>query len=547
MTRATMKNLLSPIWLIPILALVVALWMVWQESAGTGPQITVLIKDAEGLEAGKTPVRVRNVDVGLVTDISLTDDLSSAVLTVEMNQDSERMLATDSEVWVVKPRIGRQGVSGLSTLLSGAYVRLQPGESEQTKRQFEALEEPPVTSQQTPGQRITLTSDVSSAIVVGDVVQYRGVAVGHVEKVDFSVDTRTMSYQVFVEAPYDQLLTENTRFWLQRGLSLRWNSNGLDVSLGSLETLLGGGISFGVPEGQPAGDKVAAEAPFELFDSREAARQQGFVNGIDYVLLLDESVAGLEEGAPVQFKGVRVGTVLKVPLRWNPTREDKAPLKQIPVLIRYEPERLQGLVPETSIEHWQQRLPGLFEQGLRANIRASNLLTNSLYVDLRFYQASSSEAPTSDFEPGNTFAGYPVMPTMVSDFSRLEEKLNKLMDKFNNLPLEQGIEQFTEAMASTQQSADNIEALATSLQQLLAQPGVQKLPNLLQENLQQLQQLLGSLDGESPTRRQLHRTLQNIEQLSRQLKPFVERLREQPNSLIFAPEPQADPEPKAYE
>jgi len=534
-----MKNLLSPIWLIPVLALLVALWMVWQESAGAGPQIKVLLDDAEGLEAGKTPVRVRNVDVGLVSEISLTDDLSSAVLTIDMNKNSERMLVEDSQFWVVKPRIGRQGVSGLSTLLSGSYVRLQPGSAEQTSRTFEALEQPPVTPQQTPGQRITLTSGANSSVVVGDTVQYQGVPVGQVEKVSFSVDDRTMQYQVFVEAPYDELLTTNTRFWLQSGLSLRWSSSGLDVSLGSFESLLGAGISFGVPEGQPSGDKIADNRGFELFSSKEAARQQGFVNGIDYALLLDESVAGLEEGAAVQFKGVRVGTVLKVPLRWNPTDEDKAPLKQIPVLIRYEPERLEGLVPNTDINHWQQRLPELFEQGLRANIRASNLLTNTLYVDLRFYPDATAPLRV------NKFAGYPVMPSMVSDFSRLEEKLNQLMDKFNQLPLEQSLTDFTDAMEATEVTAERIETLANSVADIVEQPGLQKLPELLQKNLEQLQQLLNSVDESSQTRRQLHRTLSNIEQLSRDIKPLVEQLREQPNSLIFESEKIADPEPKA--
>jgi len=538
MSRSAIKNLISPIWLIPLLALAVALWMVWQESAGTGPQVQVLISDAEGLEAGKTPVRVRNVDVGLVSEISLNDDMSAAVLTIDMNENTQRMLTVDSEFWVVKPRIGRQGVSGLSTLLSGAYLRLQPGSAEQTTTRFKALEEPPVTPQQTPGRRITLTSSVNAAVVVGDSVQYRGVSVGQVEKVAFNVDNRTMEYQVFVEQPYDELLTENTRFWLQSGLSLRWNASGLDVSLGSFESLLGAGINFGVPEGQPSGEKIAESRTFELFASEEAARQQGFVNGIDYVILLDESVAGLEEGAPVQFKGVRVGTVLKVPLRWNPTDDDQAPLKQIPVLVRYEPERMDGLVPDTRIEYWRERLPELFEQGLRANIRASNLLTNTLYVDLRFY-------PEAEAVAEQEFAGYPVLPSMVSDFSRLEEKLNQLLDKFNGLQLEASLNEFSEAMTATQTSAEEIEALAQSVAKIVAQPGMQELPQLLQQNLVQLQQLLDSVDDGSATRRQLHRSLSNIEQLTRDLKPFIEQLREQPNSLIFAPEETADPEPKA--
>lgn len=534
---------LSPIWLIPILAIALSLWMVWQESRGAGPQIEVLIDDAEGLEPGKTPVKVRNVDVGLISAISLSDDLSSAVLTIDMNKGAQRMLAEDTQFWVVKPRVGKRGVSGLSTLLSGAYVQLRPGDAEQQASQFVALSEPPITSQDSEGTRYRLVSDVGPTVNVGDSIVYRGVSAGQVESVDFSVDERKMHYDIFIKSPYDQLLTDNTRFWLQSGLSLNWSSSGLDVSVGSLEALLGGGINFGVPEGQPQGKATQANHQFRLFANQEQAQQEAFARGIDYVILLEESVAGLAPGAPMQFKGVRVGTVMSVPLRWSPSNHDKAPLKQIPVLVRYEPERLEGLVANTEVEHWRQQLPKMFEMGLRANIRASNLLTNTLYVDLRFY----GEEEAGDNPQRQEFAGYPVMPSAVSDFNRLEEKLTALLDKFNGLKLEQSVERFTQAMNSTKTSAQKVEDLANSVAEVVAQPGFQQTPALLQQNLEQLNQLLKSVGEDSPTRRQLHRTLANVEQLSEDLTPLIRQLKEQPNALIFDAETVKDPEPKAHD
>ncbi|MGO1328430.1 MAG: intermembrane transport protein PqiB [Idiomarina loihiensis] len=532
---------ISPVWIVPLLALAVALWMVWQDTRGTGPTITVAVGDAEGIEAGKTQVKVRNVDVGQVTEVRLSEGFSSAVIEVAMNEGTERMLNSDTRIWVVKPRIGRQGISGLGTLLSGAYIRLQPGESKEQQSHFKALEQPPVTSQETPGRRLNLTSEGQTSVTVGDSVQYQGFTVGQVEQSEFLVDERQTRYQIFVKAPYDELITENTRFWLQRGVSIQWNSQGLDLALGSIESLLGASVTFGVPEGQPRGDKLTSEQEFELFESLEEAKQQGYIHGIDYVVLLDESVAGLEKGAPVQFKGVRVGTVREVPLRWFPENGDEAPLKRIPILIRFEPERLRGLVADTDIESWEKRLPELFKQGLRANIRASNLLTNTLFVDVRFYPNADEEGVD------DKFAGYPVMPAMASDFARLEEKLTALMDKFNQLPLEQGLNDFSAAMSSVDSTAKKLDSVSESLAAIVEQPQMKQLPQLLQQNLIQLKELTGSFNEGSPTRQQLNQTLTEIEQLSRELKPVIELLQEQPNSLIFSPSIEPDPEPKAYE
>lgn len=532
---------ISPVWIVPLLALAVALWMVWQDTRGTGPTITVAVGDAEGIEAGKTQVKVRNVDVGQVTEVRLSEDFSSAVIEVAMNEGTERMLNPDTRIWVVKPRIGRQGISGLGTLLSGAYIRLQPGESKEQQSHFKALEQPPVTSQETPGRRLNLTSEGQTSVTVGDSVQYQGFTVGQVEQSEFLVDERQTRYQIFVKAPYDELITENTRFWLQRGVSIQWNSQGLDLALGSIESLLGASVTFGVPEGQPRGDKLTSEQEFELFESLEEAKQQGYIHGIDYVVLLDESVAGLEKGAPVQFKGVRVGTVREVPLRWFPENGDEAPLKRIPILIRFEPERLRGLVADTDIESWEKRLPELFKQGLRANIRASNLLTNTLFVDVRFYPNADEEGVD------DKFAGYPVMPAMASDFARLEEKLTALMDKFNQLPLEQGLNDFSAAMSSVDSTAKKLDSVSESLAAIVEQPQMKQLPQLFQQNLIQLKELTGSFSEGSPTRQQLNQTLTEIEQLSRELKPVIELLQEQPNSLIFSPSIEPDPEPKAYE
>ena len=278
--RRESRRRLSPIWIVPIVALLIGAWMVWHNYASRGPLITIEMETAEGIEAGKTLIKTRNVEVGKVESVRLSDNLDKTIVTARMSKDSERMLNADSRLWVVKPRIGREGISGLNTVLSGAYIQLQPGDSRDEEDHFVALEQPPVTTQDAKGLRIDLTSNDGSVLSDGDPVTYEGFVVGRVESSEFRPSEKEMHYTLYIDSPYHELVTSTTRFWSTSGVSLRLDSQGLQVDVGSLESVLSGGVAFGIPEDLPRGRPVVENTSFTLYSDQEEAREGSFHQAI---------------------------------------------------------------------------------------------------------------------------------------------------------------------------------------------------------------------------------------------------------------------------
>ncbi|MEX0614347.1 MAG: MlaD family protein, partial [Methylophaga sp.] len=250
---------LSPIWIIPVVAMLIGAWLIVDNYRHTGPLITLTMSNAEGIEAGKTKIKTRNVDIGLVEEVRLSEDLSQALIMARINHDAEEILVKDTRFWVVKPRISREGISGFGTVLSGAYIQMQPGESEQQQREFSVLNQPPVAIEGVEGIRIKLISQLGNSLRTGDPVTYQGYTVGRVETAEFNKDTRQVNHQLFIESPYDVLISTNTRFWSAKGINLELSSAGFEVNIASLEALISGGVTFGELADLPVTDDAIGE------------------------------------------------------------------------------------------------------------------------------------------------------------------------------------------------------------------------------------------------------------------------------------------------
>jgi paraquat-inducible protein B len=230
----------SKVWLVPIVALVIGLWMTYSHYAGQGPIIEITFVSGEGIQAGTTKVRRKNVEIGAVLDLRLSEDAEKVVLSVRIYDHAKQLLREDSQFWVVRPRVGAGGISGLSTLLSGAYIELSPGSEEDLASSFEGLETPPVTPLGTPGLHVTLDSVGNQALREGEPILFHGNEVGTIEYVYFNNQKRRTYYNAFIAAPYDQLVTENTRFWFSSGLSVDLSADGIRFDMASLPTVLAG-------------------------------------------------------------------------------------------------------------------------------------------------------------------------------------------------------------------------------------------------------------------------------------------------------------------
>ena len=536
--RRESRRRLSPIWIVPIVALLIGAWMVWHNIASRGPQITIEMETAEGIEAGKTLIKTRNVEVGKVESVRLSDNLDKTIVTARMSKDSERMLNEDTRLWVVKPRIGREGISGLNTVLSGAYIQLQPGDSREEADHFVALEQPPVTTQDAKGLRIDLTSNDGSVLSDGDPVTYEGFVVGRVESSEFRPSEKEMHYTLYIDSPYNELVTSTTRFWSTSGVSLRLDSQGLQVDVGSLESVLSGGVAFGIPEDLPRGRPVVENTSFTLYSDQEEAREGSFHQAIDYVIMVDDTVRGLSRGAPVEFRGVRLGTVVSVPYRLTHQRVRTLSSFEIPVLIRIEPERLEGQVDDEGVKQWEKRLERLFKRGLRATLKSGNLLTGALFVDLDFYD---NPPPYKT----DTFDDIEVMPSVSGGLAQMEAKLNALLDKLNGLDIEPVLGSLNKTLSASESLVKRLDKTAGHVDALLGSDEVQKLPSDISTSLDNLNRTLDGLTPESSAYRKLEGDLERLDRVLKKAEPLLDTLEKNPSSLIFDKPTTRDPIPRA--
>ncbi|MGL4716326.1 MAG: intermembrane transport protein PqiB [Aeromonas sp.] len=527
----------AAIWMVPLLALFIGLWMLFQHWSSQGPSFTLTVATAEGIVAGKTVIRSREVDVGRIEVVELSKDYSHAVLRGRLNNAASGMLRADSQFWVVKPRVGREGVSGLGTLLSGAYIELAPGKKGRPLNEYAMLDKPPLASLDAKGLRLTLSSRDTRALSEGAPINYQGFTVGQVEEAKFLPEKSEMQYQIFINAPYDILVSSNSRFWLTPGFEVSMSSEGMKVKMDSLESLLDGGITMGLPPGWAAGEPIKQMEGFTLFQDEASVLAGSLDQFIDYVFLFEDNVGGLHPGAAVEFRGIRVGTVISAPYLIDQKGGQMFQSRQIPVLARIEVQRLSHRYAKAEKDQWRALFGKQFKEGLRASLKTSNLLTGGKIIDLNFYQ----DAPR--FEQ-TKLAGYQVFPAVQGGLDQIERKVNTILDKFVDMDMATTLAKVNGSLTTLDGTLKNISAVSANLDKLTGKDATQQLPASLNQSLQQLQETLQAYDTQSQTNQDLRQSVQTLNQLMRELQPLVHSLNEQPSSLIFDRAQPSDPEPK---
>lgn len=461
-SRAVTKKRTHPslVWFIPILAAALGVWVAVTRILAEGPEITIVFKSAEGLEAGKTKIDYNGVEVGLITTIRLSDDHAHVIATAKMQPKTDGFLVDDTRFWVVRPRISGATVSGLGTLISGAYVAMEIGHTRKYRRQFVALDTPPVITGDIPGRFFVLKTADLGSLDNGTPIFFRRLQVGQVASYAFDKDGQSLSVKVFVRAPYDQYVTPNTRFWHASGIDLSLSANGLNVQTQSVVSMLIGGVAFETPATGPALPPADAETVFTLFANRTAAFKLSARDPQTFVLVFKQSVRGLVPGAPVEFRGIPVGEVVDISAQVDAKTFEFSS----PVTVTLDAQRLGvkvvELAPGADLNTLRRQLfDSLIAHGVRAQLRSGNLLTGALFVAFDFFP----DAPPSTLD----WSQKPVqLPTVPGALEAIQASAENLVRKLDQIPFKEigsevrtALAELNRTLSSAHRTLDNADKL----------------------------------------------------------------------------------------
>lgn len=528
---------LSAVWVIPAIALVIGSWMLYTQWANQGTFINIELTSAVGIEANKTAIKVRDLQIGKVRKVTLNKGGESVLVTAQIDKNAEHLLTENSKFWIVSPRISFSEVSGLNTLLSGSYIAMRGDGKGKKETNFVILPGPPVTPQGTPGLFITLTSKKDFAYKEGDAIIYKGHKVGQFEESFFNQFERAMYYTAFIEAPYHRLINENTRFWDTSGIKIRLRATGLEVDTGSLETLLSNGVTFDVPSGMTIGEPIKGEPSFDIFSSEEEAQKQRFNLAAEYVLLIDESVRGLNVGAPVEYRGIEVGEVAsinKLPVDTNNILQEAY---NIPVVIRIYPGKIRQEDTPQGLATVKAQITEWIKQDLKATLRMGSLVTGALYVDLNHVD----DTAITDVE---TVLDYEVIPVSSNEFAQITQKAEAFLDKLNALPLDKLTDDAAIAIQAMIDAADSVETSSDDFDALIADVDLTAISNELLRTLENFADLSNSLSN-AGLEEDVKGTVKALENTLLELQPLLQQLNQSPSSIIFSNNNGDDVQPKA--
>jgi len=518
----------SLIWLIPVLAALVGISLVVSNWLQAGPDITLSFQSAEGLEAGKTPVKYKNVVIGRVGKIDLSSDRSHVLVAVALEKSAAGFATRDSRFWVVRPRIGLGGVSGIDTLLSGAFIGADVGDSDEPKYEFTGLENPPPVNHGAPGRSFVLHADDLGSLDIGSPVYYRRIQVGRVVSYELDKDGKGVSLHIFIDGPSDRFVTRATRFWNASGVDVSIGASGLKLNTQSLATVLAGGVAFQDPPGPHDSTPAPADNAYDLYSDKALAMAPPDGEPHFIRMRFEQSVRGLAVDAPVEFLGVEIGKVVSVRLDYDEVKQ------RFPVVVGavVYPQRLgsaydklEALARERGEDTDLSKLIGrLVEHGFRAQARSGNLLTGQLYVALDFVPNAAKVSFDPDAKPL-------LIPTVPGSFDKLQEQLADIVDKLDKIPFDS--------------IGQNLDSTLAGLDATMKQVNGETLP-AFKDTLQGVQKTMGSageaLSGDSPLQQNLGATLEQVQRMARSLRSLTDYLSGHPEALLRGRRPDAKPD-----
>ena len=525
---AVRRSRISLIWLIPLVAAVIAAWLGWRTVSQEGSTVTLTFRSADGLTAGQTRVRHKAVELGQVESIRLSDDMSHVIVRVKMRREADPYLTEKARFWVVRPRISSGSLSGIETLVSGSYIEMDPGNRDGERRlEFTGLEQPPGVRTGEPGRTFTVKAQRLGSLGPGAPVFYRDITVGEVLNYDIGDGTGPVAVQLFIRAPYDGFVRQGTHFWNASGLSVQIGSEGVHVEIASLQAVLSGGVAFDSPNRSNAdAEEADPGTEFTLYNNFAAAQASGYSTKLSFVTYFESSVRGLSRGAPVEFFGIQVGTVSDVALELNPASGDA----RVRVRFEVQPERI---MPEEAVKA-DNPIEGtrhLVQRGMRAQLQTASYLTGQRVVALDFVP---NPRPADVVMEGGDI----VVPSQGGGLDNILVAAGDIAAKLDRLPLDQIGQNLNGVLRSTTGAMNSVQDLVKKADAGLT-PTLKRLPEItagLQEAVAKTGRTVGSIEASygnnSQFQRELERAMTQVGDTARSIRLLADFLDRHPEALI---------------
>jgi paraquat-inducible protein B len=529
---------ISVIWIIPLVAVAIGAWLAWDTWSKEGPTIRISFDNGEGLQAGQSQLKFKDIVFGTVKSLELASDHTHVVVTVATTHEATPLLTDQAIFWVVKPRLFAGNVSGLETLLSGSYIGMVPGEAGgKAQHKFVGHEDPPILQTNVPGHTFVLKAQKLGSISLGSPVFFRDLNVGEVLGWDIADMAEYVTIRAFVRAPYDGYVHDETKFWNASGVSVKLAGAGVEVQMESLKALLLGGIAFETPEAEVHTAETSENHVFPLFADRGAAEDASYTRSIKVISYFPGSVKGLAPGSDVTMHGLRVGQVTKVRLVYDPNKDTI----MAPVRYEVQPERILG-IGKRVFKTDEEAAEGVIKKGLRASLQSASLITGQQVVALEFVKDAPPEPVTKD---GEDF----VLPTTEGGgFAGLASSANDLLGKVNSIPFDQigqslnGILKSVNDMTQGPQlkkALTDLSAMIGSAQGMVQRLDTKQLPQLtadLEKTLTSANKLVLSLDSgygdNTKFNRDLDRLMAQTTDAVRSMRALADLLARHPEALV---------------
>jgi paraquat-inducible protein B len=512
------------VWILPIIVIIAGGFVAVREKLAEGTSIEITFHTADDLEPNKTKISYKAVEIGEVKGIHVSKDRKEVIVEARIHRDARDYLVKDTRFWVVRPRVTGANISGLGTLVSGAYIGVDVGHSNEPERSFSGLEVPPIVTSGVPGREFVLHAADIGSLNIGSTVFYRHMPAGQVVAYALDPGGDSVTIKVFVNSPYDAFVTADTRFWQASGIDMSIDSDGVKLHTESIASILEGGVSFQSPKDSTAKTEVADDTAFSLYTDQERAMRETDTVAETFILYFQGSLRGLSVGAPVDLRGITIGEVKRLSVEYDRTAGEL----RFPVEVDIFPQRIRARERKNGSKNsgladvgGHTMIDSMVAHGMRAALKDGNLLTGQKYISVDVVNGAPHDTVAWDAHP-------PIFPTAAGGLEEITDSIGSVAKKLDKVPFDQISTRLIATMTTLDQTLKTTDHLMSNVDASVAP----QVTATLKEAQDAMKSAKNALAEGGPLNNDLGNALIQLSRAAKSLEALTDYLERHPEALI---------------